>query len=104
VGIYNLRERLDSFFLRDHLNIDDADVIENKQAQSGDLDHWNALYDFLDKNSLTDPQNFAFVQTQIDLSNFTDYCLVQMFTAHDDWPQKNAARARARLPAGAGSG
>ena len=99
-GIYNLRERLDRFFLRDHLNINDADVIENKKAQSGDLDNWNALNDFVTNNSLADPQNFAFVQTQIDLQNFTDYTIVQMFAAHDDWPQKNAVRARARIPGG----
>ncbi len=99
-GLYNLRERLDRFFLRDQLNIDDADVIENKKAQSGDLDHWNALYEFVDKNSLADPNNFAFVKAQIDLQNFTDYALVQMFAAHDDWPQSNAARGRARIPGG----
>jgi len=99
-GIYNLRERLDDNFLRDHYNIQDVDLIENKKAQSGDLENWNALYDFLDNNSLTDPQNFAFVQTQIDLQNFTDYTLVQIFAEHDDWPQKNAVRARAHIPGG----
>lgn len=99
-GIYNLRERLDHHFVNDHLNIQDADLIENKKPQSGDLDNWNALNDFVTNDSLADPQNFAFVQTQIDLQNFTDYNIIQIFAAHDDWPQKNAARARARVPGG----
>ena len=99
-GIYNLRERLDRHFVNDHLNIQDADLIENKKPQSGDLDNWNALNDFVTNHSLADPQNFAFVQTQMDLQNFTDYNIVQIFAAHDDWPQKNAARARARIPGG----
>lgn len=99
-GIYNLRERLDDNFLRDHYNIQDADVIENTTAQSGNLDHWNALNDFVAHHSLADPQNFAFVQTQMDLQNFTDYNIIQIFAAHDDWPQKNAARARAHIPGG----
>jgi hypothetical protein len=86
--------------LRDHYNIQDADVIENKKAQSGDLESWNALYDFVNTHPLTNPQNFAFVQTQIDLQNFTDYNIIQMYAAHDDWPQKNAVRARPRILGG----
>ncbi len=99
-GLYNLRERLDRDFVNDRLNIQDGDLIENKKAQSGDLDNWNALNDFVANHSLADPQNFAFVQTQIDLQNFTDYNIIQVFAAHDDWPQKNAARARTRVPGG----
>ncbi len=99
-GLYNLRERLDDNFLQDHYNIQDADLVENKKAQSGDLENWNALYDFLNENSLADPQNFAFVQTQVDLPNFTDYSIIQMYAAHDDWPQKNAVRARPRITGG----
>jgi len=99
-GIYNLRERLDDNFLRDHYNIEDVDLIENQKAQAGDLGNWNALCDFLENNLLTDPQNFAFVQTQVDLQNLTDYSIIQMYAAHDDWPQKLAVRARARIEGG----
>ncbi len=99
-GLYNLRERLDHHFVNNHFNIEDADLIENKKAQSGDLENWNALYGFLNENSPADPQNFAFVQTQIDLPNFTDYSIIQMYAAHDDWPQKNAVRARPRITGG----
>jgi len=99
-GIYDLRERLDDNFLRDHNNIQDADVIENRKAQSGDLENWNALNDFVNTHPLTDSQNFAFVQTQIDLQNYTDYNIIQIYAAHDDWPQKNAVRARPRILGG----
>jgi hypothetical protein len=99
-GIYDLRERLDQHFVNDHFNVQDADLIENHQAQSGDLDNWNALNDFVANHSLADPQNFEFVQTQMDLQDFTDYNIIQIFAAHDDWPQENAVRARARVPGG----
>jgi hypothetical protein len=99
-GIYDLRERLDDNFLRDHYNIQDADVIENRKAQSGDLENWNALDDFVNTHPLTNPQNLAFVQTQIDLQNFTDYNIIQTYAAHDDWPQNNAVRARPRILGG----
>ncbi len=99
-GIYNLRERLDDFFLQDHFNIQEADLIENKQAQSGDLAQWDALMEFVQNNSLADPQNFAFVQTLVDVPNFTDYAILQMYTANDDWPQHLMVRARPRLAGG----
>jgi hypothetical protein len=99
-GIYNLRERLDRFFLQDHNNIQSVDIIENKKAQSGDLEQWDALLKFVQDNSLADPQNFAIVQTLVDVPNFTDYCIIQMYTANDDWPQHLAARARPRLAGG----
>ncbi|MBN1889210.1 MAG: CotH kinase family protein [Thermoflexales bacterium] len=99
-GVYNLRERPDRFFLQDHYNIQDADLIENRQAQEGDVARWEALLDFVETHSLAEAENFAFVQTQVDVQNFTDYVLLHMYVASDDWPQHNAVRARPREPGG----
>lgn len=99
-GVYNLRERLDRFFIQDHYNIQDVDLIETRQAQEGDTAHWDALMDFVQNNSLSDAQNYAFIQTQIDLRNLTDYAIIQMYAASDTWPQRNAVRARSRAPEG----
>ncbi|MEM7111662.1 MAG: CotH kinase family protein [Chloroflexota bacterium] len=84
-GIYNLRERVDENYLHDHFGI---------EPDSDDLAHWPNLNAYIDSHDLSEPEHYAYVQTQIDINNFIDYNILQMLAANTDWPNNNRTRFR----------
>ncbi|GHB62270.1 hypothetical protein GCM10007390_15080 [Persicitalea jodogahamensis] len=91
-GLHNLRERLDKHYLETTygVNADSVDILENRQeVQEGDNARFLALLDYLNANSLTDSANFAYVETQIDPKNFTDYQIAEIHSGNNDWVDNN---------------
>jgi hypothetical protein len=107
-GIYQIRERIDQRLLDQNYGVPAADITDtpnNRGMQSEeqlavDTVHWENFMDFVLANDLTDPANFATLQTQIDLENFVDYYLLQMFVANTDWPHHNVQQFRPRTQGG----
>ncbi len=101
-GIYTIRERIDERFLRQNYDVPAASVLDtpnipgrqSARQRAEDLPHWDAFMDFVRANDLADPTNYAFVQTQIDVPNFVDYFLLQMYAANTDWPHHNVEQFR----------
>jgi hypothetical protein len=105
-GVYQLRERLDRFFLADHYGIEAADFLEapDVRGQSdvvmGSREEWDRLQRFLDAHDLADPANYAYVESQVDIANFTDYNILQIYASNDDWPHQNVHQFRPAVPGG----
>jgi hypothetical protein len=105
-GIYQLRERLDPYFLADHYQIESADFLKapefytGGQVLMGSRDAWDYLLRFVETHDLAEPVNYAYVQTQIDVQNFMDYTLLEMYTANIDWPEDNVYQFRPRVQGG----
>ena len=90
-GVYNLREYIDDHFLNSHFNIGQA---------AGDAKNWNHLKQYVQTHNLADPDNYAYVQTQVDVNNLIDYTALQMIMANNDWPHNNISRFRGHAPGG----
>jgi hypothetical protein len=105
-GIYQIRERLDSRFLADHYDIESADFLEapemlgERNILVGDSKHWDHLMQFVEAHDLADPANYAYVQTQVDIANFIDYNILQIYIANTDWPRQNVHQFRSRVQGG----
>jgi len=105
-GIYQIRERLDRHFLADHYAIASADFLEapemtgERNVLAGDSEHWDRLMQFVANHDLADPANYAYVQTQVDIANFIDYNILQIYIANTDWPRQNVHQFRPRVPGG----
>ena len=107
-GIYNIRERIDERFLQQTYGVPDAAVsdtpnIPSRQSaeqRATDLVHWENVMAFVQENDLSDPDNYAYLQTQVDLDNFIDYYLLQMYIANTDWPHHNVHQFRPLTPGG----
>lgn len=99
-GIYNLRERYDKkYFERKHgIEEEDLDFIKSGEVKEGDDADLNALFEFLENNSLSDPEHYQRVTEWIDVENFIDYYAVQIFAGNVDWPQSNTEYWRKRVP------
>jgi hypothetical protein len=79
-GIYRLSERIDRFYLEDHgFGIPNADVVQEGRAREGSDADWDALIDWVEAHDLSDPESYAYIQTQIDLKSFTDFATLQLY-------------------------
>ncbi len=86
-GIYNMREKVNRYFIASHFNVDadSIDLIEHKLTKrSGSTKHYQRLIRFLEKNSLASDANFAYVASQMDINNFLDYQVAQIFFDNQD--------------------
>lgn len=104
-GMYNLRERIDRYFLSENFNINpyNVDLIKYEHpgratVQEGSLDEWNSLNQFFYETDLTLPENFNKATELIDIQNFTDYTIMQIYAGNWDWPQNNVYAFREKTP------
>lgn len=94
-GLHNLRERIDEYFLNNNTGVDinNVDLLEindpTVEVDAGDAAHWNTLVGFVQTATLSSPADYATLQTLIDLPNFTDYILMNVWADNEDWPSKN---------------
>ena len=79
----------------DILELGTADFI-----QAGDSDHWKNLLAFIDTHDIRLDENYAYIQTQMDVDNFIQYIIHCIFTGKKDWPGHNEAMWRPRTPDG----
>ena len=105
-GIYQLRERLDRIFLADHYGVEEADFLEapdvpgQSEIIMGDRSEWDRLLGYLEGHDLADPASYAYVESQVDIGNFLDYNILQIYTSNDDWPHQNVHQFRPRVQGG----
>jgi hypothetical protein len=96
-GIYNLRERQDKQYIKTNFNvISDIDFLErafnypgNRNAIEGDWIHYDAMRQFIKENDLGDSVNYAYIKSLMDLDNFTDYWIFEIFAGNFDWLSNN---------------
>ena len=91
-GIQNLRERYDKYyFLRKYgIPEDELDLLENNMVvEEGSWAHFGNMIDFIDENPLSDPEAYAELQFLMNVDNFMDYNIINIFAGNIDWPGHN---------------
>lgn len=92
-GIYTLEESPDERYFEDHYNADVEKVNVMKYwsgvPDQGDPADWQAFFRWIKTADLTLPEDSLTAFTRIDMSNFIDYMLFQLYTANIDWPFNN---------------
>ncbi|MEO0775436.1 MAG: CotH kinase family protein [Bacteroidota bacterium] len=86
-GIYNIREKINRTYIAQHFDLekDSIDLIEHKSSlKRGSRRHYLRLLRFLKKNSLADPANYAYVRGQMEVENFMDYQIAQIYFDNQD--------------------
>ena len=104
---YNLVERFDEhFFAGRHGPTTDWDVYRGRHVvvvpdvAAGDLEKWDELFDIVNTHDLSNPLSFGQVAARVDLENYIDYLLLNIYGATSDWPNANWVAARPRQPDG----
>jgi hypothetical protein len=92
-GIYYIHERPDERYLEDHfqVDIDDVNLIEDwyGTCEAGSNLGFLELRDFIANNDLSESDAYSYVASRMDISNFIDYQIFEIFTANLDWPANN---------------
>jgi hypothetical protein len=93
-GLSELRNRLDEDYLsdkydirEDSINIVSLDNIDEKRH--GSYDEFRDIYNFVVDNDLSDDENYKVVESYLNIDNFIDYYLAEMYFANYDWPGSN---------------
>jgi hypothetical protein len=97
-GLYNIRERYDERYLSAHYNLDRKkvailDVWSYPEIQEGSeadlLDYTRGIVDYLKENDITDKKTYDHIKTKMDIENFIDYNIANIYAGNHDWPGNN---------------
>ena len=92
-GIYDLREKIDDDFLAaNHPGVKKKkiDLLEGKAVEKqGSNQDYLDLIDFIKNNNLKNSVNYRRVSEEIDINNFIDYVVAELYFANTDWPSHN---------------
>lgn len=98
-GIHNIRERYDKYLIERVFaaNPDCIDFLEDEaEVSEGDALHFQNMIKTATFNDLSIAENYQQMQNLMDMENFIDYIIAQVFTANRDWPDKNIRYWRAK--------
>ncbi len=102
-GIYNLREKMDEDLIENHYGLDeetDFDALKDAGTDvlAGNADRWNEFYTYIKTHDPANPAVYDYLQTQMDMVNYIDYQIAEIYAANTDWPQGNIRFWRAYAP------
>lgn len=95
-GIYNIRERLDEFYLEGHYQVNPDDVVIyaitpeiNFYDQTPETNEFLTLREYILTHAMDNDENYEIVKKQIDIDNFIDNQIVYIYAANGDWIRNN---------------
>lgn len=86
-GIYNFREKLTRHYLAENFGYDkdSVNLIEHrKSVQAGSRKTYDHMRTFMRNNNLSIQENFDYVASQMDVENFMEYQILQIYIDNQD--------------------
>lgn len=105
-GIYNIREKINRYFVAAHskgVDKDSIDLLEHQnERRRGSRAHYRRMIAFMERYDLRQPEHYARVMQWMDVDNFMQYQIAQIYFDNQDaggnikyWrPQKPDGRWR----------
>lgn len=96
-GIRNIREKLNEHFIARNQGIDPDDVTlleyvhHNNEVlePNGSNEDFNDLISFIQQNDLSEESAYEEVASRIDINNYIQYYVAQIYFDNSDWPGNN---------------
>lgn len=91
-GLHNIRERYDRHYIARKYNLDGdrVDILTgNNTIVEGSNSHYVETLSYIQNFGLSDNSRYEHIKTRIDIENFIDYQIVQIFIGNQDWPGNN---------------
>ena len=91
-GHMNMREKINEDYLESNHGVDAGkiDMLEgNGSVLEGSNEKYQELLNFLNQNNMASDQNFEAVSGMMDIDNFIDYELSEIYFNNGDWPGNN---------------
>jgi len=88
-GVYNIRESINDYFITDHLNQENFDLIRYTkwgiQLKYGQRADWDAMWRFFENSDFTQDSVYQKAQKLIDIDNFTDLQALAQCSEYRSW-------------------
>ncbi len=94
-GHYNLREKINKYFIAQYEGITDEDAIDqidilartgtDRFTQNGNNEDWLELADFCKKNDLNDPENLQYVTDRLDVDSLFTHAAYEIILGNVDF-------------------
>ncbi len=91
-GIHNVREKINEHYFAGNFNIDTSNVniLERDGAVVyGSDNSYNAMINYVESNNMTNSANYEYVKTQMDVEQFIEYEIANIYLGEVDWPGNN---------------
>lgn len=102
-GIHNMREKINEHYPEDNfgVNADSVDLVKRNPEDSwnvvfGSAEHYNAMIQYLGKNDIILDPSYEYMKTQMDMDEYINYQIIQVFFGARDWPGNNIKFWRSR--------
>ena len=109
-GIRNIREDYDKSYINNHYGIDEKNVViiknptgiagvEVQEGYVGDEMYYNQMISFLEEHDSKSDAAYNFIKAHMDIDNYIEYNVLQIYSNNDDWPGGNVSIWRKRTQA-----
>ncbi|MBN1416414.1 MAG: CotH kinase family protein [Bacteroidales bacterium] len=91
-GILNTREKLNEGYLFSNYGLDEdsIDFLEGNQVIiAGSRTDYSTLINFMTANDLSVPANYQYVKDRIDVNEYINYMIAEIYSSNTDWPGNN---------------
>lgn len=102
-GIHNVRERVSVDYVTDNHGFgpDELDYLFNdSEVRAGSSSHYHSFLKSLEAADLTDPGAPDHIRAHMDVDEYLNYNIAQMYAANTDWPGNNMELWRPRTSDG----
>lgn len=86
-GIYNIREKISRFYLASNHGVDpdNVDILEaNGRVKYGSNSDYKELVSYVKSHDMRLTENYEYVKTLMDIENFIDYQIAEIYFANTD--------------------
>lgn len=99
-GLINMRERYDKHYIERVYGVDaeQIDLLElHGLVKEGDVSDYYSMLNFIRTNDVSDPAIYDSLQNRMDMVNFIDYKIANIYARNTDWPGNNIDFWRYRI-------
>ncbi len=104
-GIHNIRERYDNIYFASHYNLDKDKVallevhytgkILVNEGTEEDADIYTSdITNYLKTHDISTKEAYEYIKTKMDIDNYIDYQIANIYFSNSDWPQNNVSMWR----------
>ncbi|HRE74617.1 MAG TPA: CotH kinase family protein [Flavobacteriales bacterium] len=94
-GIHTIKENMNADYFSNKYSIpkDEITILDKEgdveEGDPADEFVYQAMEDFINTADMTIPANYAWVRTQMDIDNYINYQLAEIYFGNGDWPNSN---------------
>lgn len=87
-GIFYIREKASEHYVASHYGVS-AESVDLLQANgfipnAGSNEKWSELKEFVRSHDMSNDSNYAYVEERVDVKNYADYIIAQLYTGNAD--------------------